>query len=262
MRRGPRWSEASSPPRPPRSRNRSGDAPCFDDFRRPLRNVRGASASPGCDHRWPGRGAERCSFPELGGRRVQRAWRTTALVAGAAGASAQRAARTGVARLVAALTLRRVGRRRVVFALMGAIVAAGLTAGGVAFRKSGLTNGATAEGTSRQWPGHCRGGARRLLRISGGSSTKRAFVGRCSGTACRRREPRAARASKTCFGLHPHLARWSPRSWIARPTGPANPEPLRSAPAGRCSVAEPLQESGSSRTRPGLVQASTRRTSP
>ena len=111
-------------------------------------------------------------------------------------------------RLVAALSLRRVGRRRVVFALMGAIVAAGLTAGGVAFRKSGLTNGATAEGTSRQWPGHRRGGARRLLRIFGRlldqTCVRRQMFRHRVPTS---REPRAARASKTCFGL---LIRTSP----------------------------------------------------
>ena len=142
------WTEversffAAAPPEEPQP---LGDAPCFDDLpapppQRPRRELI-AWLRPSVARAW----RRALLVPRTGGRRVQRAWRTTALVAGAAGVSAQRAARTGVARLVAALSLRRVGRRRVVFALMGAIVAAGLTAGGVAFRKSGLTNGATAE---------------------------------------------------------------------------------------------------------------------
>ena len=57
----------------------------------------------------------------------------------------RRAARAGAAGLVAALSIGRVARRRAVFALAGAILAAGLTAGGVAFRKGAVTKGATAE---------------------------------------------------------------------------------------------------------------------
>ena len=129
----------------------------------------------------------------------------------------------GVARLVAALSLRRVGRRRVVFALMGAMVAAGSPPGASPSERAGSRTARRRRGNVTSVARPSPSGARRLLRISGGSSTKRAFVGRCSGTACRRREPKAARASKTCRPPHPHIARWSPRSSIARPTGPANP---------------------------------------
>ena len=78
------------------------------------------------------------------GRLTQRAGRSVALIVGAAGVKARHAARAGAAGLVAALSSWRVDRRRLVLAVAGVIMAAGLTAGNVVLWKRALTNGATA----------------------------------------------------------------------------------------------------------------------
>ena len=107
------WTEveqrffAAAPPEEPEP---FGEPPSFDDLPAP------APQRP------------RREIIARAGGHVQRAWRGAALFVRAAGVS-----------------IRRVDRRGVALALAGAIVAAGLTAGGVAFRKGAPTQGATAE---------------------------------------------------------------------------------------------------------------------
>jgi hypothetical protein len=74
---------------------------------------------------------------------AQRTWRRTALIVGAAVAHAWHAARAGAANVVAALSNRPVDRHRLAFAVAALIMAAGLSAGVVPFRKGALPKGAT-----------------------------------------------------------------------------------------------------------------------
>jgi hypothetical protein len=149
------WTEversffAAAPPDDPEP---LGEAPRFDDLAAPRgqrpRRALVARLRPAVAGAW------RRATLVLGaaGGHVRLTWPRTALIIGAAAARARDTARAGAAGLVAALSVRRLDRRRVgfafafasAFALMGAIVTAGLSAGVVAFRKGTLTEGAPA----------------------------------------------------------------------------------------------------------------------
>jgi hypothetical protein len=144
----PTWTEvernffAAAPPEEPEP---LAGAPCFDALPRPParrpRRVIIAGLRPSLVGAW------RRTTLALGAAcgHVQRAWRRTAAIVGSAGVSARRTAGKGAAGLVAAFSIRAVDRRRVAFAVMGTIIAAGLTAGVVAFRKGATIQDATAE---------------------------------------------------------------------------------------------------------------------
>jgi len=143
----PAWTEversffAAAPPEEPAPLE---EAPCFEDLPAPPRQRARreiiAWLRPSLAAAWR---RTTLAFGAAGGH-VQRVCCRTALFVRAAGVSARRGARAVAAGLVAALSIWSVDRRRVVFALAGAIMVAGLAAGGVAFRKGALTNGATA----------------------------------------------------------------------------------------------------------------------
>jgi hypothetical protein len=132
---------AAAPPEEPQP---LGEVPCFDDLpapppRRPRREIF-ARLRPSV----AAAGRQATLVLGAAGARIQRARRRTALVVRVAGVNARRAARAGATGLIAALTIGPVARRRVVLALAGASLAAGLTAGGVAIRQGALTRGAVA----------------------------------------------------------------------------------------------------------------------